>query len=508
MSDSFEQGQEIPRSPERSSERGAVLIMVAGMLIVLMGMAAFAVDYGWLYFNQLNAKKAAESAALAGVAHMPLPDCANPDPGTLPYKASIEIALSNGYSDANGDSVSPAMGSTCARMQVTVQRTVPTFFMRAFGRNSLFINESATAEHLPILKLGSDDSFLGEDPTIGGIRDVDFFLAVNGDYTLKAQGDSYTPQFLGDYNTSIQGDNPQFISPSYWYAIDVPAAHSGDTVTFQIYDPQTNPGAPAAGSVDDRDLNNGNVASADERFSQTRFRVYKPDATPNVWTDNSALVPGCDDTYLHENSPTYNGAWANAWAPACSIPGADEGVYVIEVTQSGDVDILNAFSFRALTNGNVDNGVAIYGLGSMSLWMSEAGSSAQFKAVKLADVYADARLIIELWDIGDIDGTGSLEFMGSLGNVECEVRERDERGVVTVNWHSDDDGDNDHCRENISPEREHNNEWIDFAFEIPPDFTCTGQACWATVQYNLPGQPHDRTTWTAFIDGQPIHLIP
>jgi hypothetical protein len=236
--------------------------------------------------------------------------------------------------------------------------------------------------------------------------------------------------------------------------------------------------------------------------------VYKPDATPNVWTDNSSLVSGCDDTYRHEDSPTYNSAWANAWVPTCTINGADEGIYVLEVTQTGDVDIINAFSFRALDGTQVNNGVAIYGLGSMSLWMSEAGSSAQFKAVKLADVYADARLIIELWDVGDIDGTGSLEFMGSLANVECEIRERDERGNVTVNWHSDDDGNNDHCRENISPEREHNNEWLDFAFEIPPDFTCTGPPCWSTVQYNLPGQPHDRTTWTAFIDGQPIHLIP
>ncbi len=495
--------------PDR--ENGAVLIIVASSLLVIMGMAAFAVDYGWIYFSQLNARKAAEAAALAGVANMPLPDCAPPVSGTEPYDTALDIAARNGYSATNGDTATPVMGSTCARLQVTVQRQIPTFFMKAFGINTFSVSESATAEHLPTLKMGSDESFLGEDPDnpTSENRNVNFYLAVNGDRTNKAQGDAYTSENLGDYNTASQGPNPEYRSPSYWYALDVPAAHSGQTVTLQIFDPQLSPSnSPRAG---DLILNNPNSNWQDPSNSQTRFRVLAPDDTPSDWTDNSTVISGCDDTYREETHGSYNSSWEDTWVSACTISNAQQGIYVIEVTQSGDVDILNAFSFRALVDGSASNSVAIYGLGAMSLWNSEAGSAAQFKVVKLDDVYAGSRLVVQLWDVGDINGTGSLEFKGSLASIECQIRERNDVGTVTSDWGPDDGNQLDGsvgCFENINPEREYNNEWIDFAFDIPADFTCTGDACWATVKYNLPGTPHDRTTWSAFIDGQPIHLIP
>lgn len=55
------------------NERGATLVLAAAVLLVLMGMAGFAVDLGWLYSQGAEAQKAAEAAALAGVVHMPYP---------------------------------------------------------------------------------------------------------------------------------------------------------------------------------------------------------------------------------------------------------------------------------------------------------------------------------------------------------------------------------------------------------------------------------------------------
>jgi len=493
------------RSEGSRAENGAVLIIVASSLLVIMGMAAFAVDYGWIYYNQLNARKAAESAALAGVAHMPLPNCVPPVSGTLPFDTAIDIAARNGYSATGGDTVSPAMGSTCARLQVTVDRTIPTFFMKAFGIDTLSVSETATAEHLPNLKMGSDESYLGEDPEGGAARNSDFYLAVNGDRTNKAQGDAYTSECYGDYNTSCQGANFEFNqgfadgSPSYYYAIDVPqSVPAGSSLTVQIYDPQMNVG----GNTDDRELN-APVNSGPWRDSRLRFRLLEPDSTPSSWIDNTTEV--CSQTYYQEDHPSYSPALMDTWVSFCT-DGAIQGVYVLEVRQTGNVDLLNAFSIRALVNGNVTNDVAVYGLGAMSLWNSQAGTGKQFKLVKLDDVYAGSRLVVQLWDVGDINGTGSLEFKGALAPIDCQIRERTETGAITADWGPDDGGSG--CFENISPEREYNNEWVDFAFDVPADFTCTGDACWATVQYNLPGNPHDRTTWSAFIDGQPIHLIP
>ncbi len=488
-------------------ESGVVFVLFAAALVVLIGMAALAIDYGWLYYNELNARKTAESAALAGVVNMPLPNCAAPATGTEPNTAALDVASRNGYTNGLGAvSVTVAQGATCSRLTVTVTDTIEPFFMSVFGFNAMSISESATAEHLPNLKLGSDDAFLGEDPKppSGENRDVNFFLAVNGDRTNKAQGDAYTAECFGDYNTSCQGANNEFNqglpdgSPSYYYAIDVPANLVGTTLKVQLFDPQANPG----GITDDRDLN-APVNSGPLKDSRLRFTLYEPDDTPNVWTDNSTKV--CKRTYYHEDNSKYKAKKKDKWVTFCKDT-AIQGVYVLAVRQTGNVDLLNAFSIRALINGKKSNDVSVYGLGSMSLWMSEAGSSAQFKAVKLDDAYAGARLVVQLWDVGDITGTGSIEFKGSLAGLECSIRERNQSGSVTVNWGPDDGGTG--CYENISPEREYNNEWIDFAFDIPPGFTCTGDACWATVQYNLPGSPTDRTTWSAYIDGQPVHLIP
>jgi hypothetical protein len=493
------------------------MVVFALLLVVLIGMAAFAIDYGWLYLNQLNAEKAAEAAALAGVVHMPLPNCMAPDSGTDPNTVAHDVASRNGYQDGVGPvGVSVSQGATCAQLSVTVTDTIETFFMRVFGIQSLEINETATAEHLPNLKLGSDDPFLGEDPTLSG-RNVDFFVAVNGDNTGKAQGDAFTSQYYGDYNTAHLGSNfefnqskpPDVIRPdgsaSYYYAVQIPSNHQGSDLTVQIFDPQLNPG----GVVDDRVLNNSHATWNPPVDSRLRFRLFEPDDTPNVWTDNDQMV--CDRTYYYETHSNYDPSGKDSWTVSGDSYCADtaiQGIYVLEVTQTGDVDILNAFSLRALIGGSTSNDVAVYGLGSMSLWMFEAGSSARFKAVKLDDVYAGSRLIVQLWDVGDIDGTGSIQFKGSLDGWDCQIRERNADGSIAVDWH-DDDGAGSGCLEVINPEREHNNEWLDFAFQLD-GFTCdpTGEACWATVQYNLPGKPHDRTTWSAFIDGQPIHLVP
>jgi len=476
-------------------DRGAILVLSAMMLVVLMAMAALAVDYGWLAYNRLEVRKAAESAALAGVVHMPLPGSVTFGAGAEPYDVAVNVAGRNGYVDGvGGVTVTPQETSSAAQLKVSISDHVETFFLKMFISSPLTVSGDATAEQLPPLKLGSD------------ARDVNFYLAVNGDRTNKAQGDAYTSECYGDSDTPCEGSNFEFNqglpngNPSYYFAIDVPAGHIGDDLVVQLYDPQMNTG----GNADDRELN-APVESNPYARSRLQFRLLEPDLTPNSWMDNTDVV--CTQTYYQEDHRRYNASNMDTWVSFCEDT-AIQGIYVLEVRQTGNVDLLNAFSLRAEVDDNLDNGVAVYGLGAMSLWNSQAGAGTQFKVVRLDDVYAGSRLVIQLWDIGDITGTGSLEFKGSLTPYECKIRERDEKGVVisVPEWGADDG--NSGCYENIEPEREYNNEWLDFAFEIPPEFTCTGDACWATVQYNLPGTPHDRTTWSAFLDGLPIHLIP
>ncbi len=54
-----------------SDERGAILPMMAVMLVVLIGAAAMAVDLGWLFWQSIEIQHGADAAALAGVLYEP-----------------------------------------------------------------------------------------------------------------------------------------------------------------------------------------------------------------------------------------------------------------------------------------------------------------------------------------------------------------------------------------------------------------------------------------------------
>ena len=71
-------------------ERGVVLLLMAVLVTVLLGVAALAVDLGWLYWNSIEIQYGADSAALAGVLY-------EPDQRTEAYNAARAAARENGY---------------------------------------------------------------------------------------------------------------------------------------------------------------------------------------------------------------------------------------------------------------------------------------------------------------------------------------------------------------------------------------------------------------------------
>ena len=52
-------------------ESGAAIVLVAVSMTILLGFAAFAVDFGWLYLNGIRIQHGADAAALAGVVYEP-----------------------------------------------------------------------------------------------------------------------------------------------------------------------------------------------------------------------------------------------------------------------------------------------------------------------------------------------------------------------------------------------------------------------------------------------------
>ena len=91
---------------------------------------------------------------------------------------------------------------------------------------------------------------------------------------------------------------------------------------------------------------------------------------------------------------------------------------------------------------------------------------------------------------------------GAVNGIDCQVRLLDDERRVLEDWHGDDGHANCFLR---FEDREYNNQWIEFKFDIPVDYTCSN--CWVWAKYFVKGGITDRTTWTARLNGQPIRLV-
>jgi hypothetical protein len=368
---------------------------------------------------------------------------------------------------------------------------VPTFFLKVFGVDSVTVDTTATAEQTPPLKIGSDE------PQLGGLSD-NFFVAINGTRRGKGSGDPYSTKCIGTaHNCTTLENTIEYRRPAYYYAVEVPSSEVGTSLSVEIFD----------GWHNNNNATTEEYNGVDGHF-QLRFRLFAPDATPAEPADNSSVV--CSRTFTYNT----NAGALNQWDPLNGCPTvAQLGIYVLEVDiieqtpnpgPSGWNRPVSAFAIRARTNGNVSNDTAVFGLGSMSLWMPKPGTNPLFKIVKLEEFYANTQLTLSLFDAGDLTGTATLRITGELSGQECEVRIRRANGSIKSNWGPDDGGAG--CRLDVS-NKEYNNEWIDLRFDIASDYTCSSD-CWVYVDFNFPNDPFERTTWTAEINGLPVHLVP
>jgi len=494
------------------NERGAILVVTALMTVVMIGMAAFSVDLGWLFYRATETKKAAEAAAIAAVVHMP--DTAEPMASGTVLMSGDAVDAANAIAAEHGQSVTQIRRwSSAAQIRVDMTDTVPTFFMTLFGIDTVTFDRYAIAEQLPPLKLGSDTYYLGSQPNGGGSSlniDEHYWLALNGERRQKEDGDPFSTRCTtaNHDQQTCQGSNPNFRDPAYYYAVDVDSSAVGQSVRVWLFD------APQYESGNNLPQDTGATAGSSSIDDVVHFDLYRPDATPGDPTDNSASISGCDENY----GTGHPGA--DSWNLLCQFTPTSTGIHVLAIRITGDDTAISAFSMGITNAGNTPRSdVSIYGLGFMSLWMRDVGSTPSFKIVKLEEIYAGTELVISVFDPGDITGNafGTLTFVGEPGieNLECKVRVSNHAGTPTTGWINDDGtgSGGEQCylitKNGNSGGNQgiYNNQWVEFAFQVPSDYTCT--SCWINVNYAFSsGNPTDRTTWGARINGTPIHLLP
>ncbi len=527
-----------------ADERGAVLIIMALLLVALAGIVGFAVDLGWFYWNRIEVQHGADAAALAGVIHV----ATDADEAKIEARAA---AAENGYVDVSLDGPDvvavidsyddPTSVENASQLRVTITHEVPTFFIKIFGMDTVAISRTAVAEYVLPLPLGSPESYFGNDPALG--RWPNFWGNIHGYYTGKGMGDRYSSQCFAWESLSDCAKNDErrlSLNPGtqeafggYLYGIEVDDASVGSLLTVELFDPQFTRGGGD-------DYLTGDQEQGTSPGPITTFMLYDSDPTPldtvggsNALQCSVTYAPrdpyadfngdgvsdegddqdGDGDLDFDDVELAYPGGVDALWEPLCTIPINESGIYPLRVMVSdpGSLDQrgLNRWSLRAFTSSGPEP--RVYGLGDMAIYANVDGTTGdtEFYLTEVVEIHAGKTLVIELFDPGDAKGNHSVEIIDpNSGNPPCEWKANQNGGSGKS------EGSESSCIIATSKSgggAKFNNWTLTIWIELPADYTCAGGGgtpnCWWKVRYNYPGETSDTTTWSAYIEGNPLRLV-
>jgi len=467
-----------------SEDRGAAIVLLSVLMVLLLGVAAFAVDLGWFLLNSSRLQRAADSAALHGVTYLP-------GFASDAQTAAEESSQANGFPTSN-TSVSTAQVAP-GQLEVTLSTQVDTFFLKVFGMDSATITRQATAEYVKPVPMGGDTSWFGNGSGSGPGSDQRFWAAIQGEFTNRLHGDPYTtscgpwpdrPEVSPPGMTCGGNTNSTYRADGYWLVVDVPVGNSGN-VNVGIFSAGFNPGPS-----DPRDIATGDSSGIVDAMTTT-FSVFDVDLTPFDPTDNPPYAGG--SCVLTAPPGTNSGNTG-----LCTLVNPTPGLYPIHVTSSGGEG-----SNQFLVKANGGPGIQVYGINDISIWTTVTGS-ARIPLAEIVELHAGKKLLLSFYDPGDASGLSSVTIVTPSGaDASCTWRTDDTQTGVIGPTNSANP-----CRITTTlanGTRLFNGVWIRMEIDIPTDYVC-GADCWWSVDYNLTGAT-DRTVWEARVIGNPVRLV-
>ena len=504
------------RHLQPEDDRGAILPFVALLLVLLLGLASFAVDLGWFYLNSVRIQRAAESAALAGVIHMPQAYATKAEP------TALQVAATNGYVDgADGASITVVDGLTWGepnQIEVEISDTVDTFLLRALGRPSQTITRSAVAEYVPPLPLGSPQSQFGNscDPNEPGCTgQPNFWANIHGKYTDTRMGDahsSYCEDGTGNGSTGCT-KNVSWRDPAtstrgggYLYGIEATAGNAFSIQFLDIVHHNISGGATTNDNWRTGDRGCEAWGDSSANCGQTvRTTLYAPDPSPLNLNGNVALcVKDWPPAPQVPESDPY--VWEAPW---CTTTPPADGLYVLQIEVLNPPPAfagwsgLNRYSVRAT------GGARLYGLGDMSLYNNATGTISDFYMAEVSDIYSGKTFVLELYDPGEANPGGWVEVLAPNGAgswINYNSCKMSVRSSEAASWGST--TTLSPCRffaNNDGGSNDYNGDWIKLEMDLN-SYTC-GADCWWKLNYDYPNNVNDTTTWKAYIVGNPVHLL-
>lgn len=175
-------------------ERGAVLVLVAGSMVALLGFAALAVDVGFLMNARTEAQRTADAMALAAASAF-IDDMPNAE--TLAASRALDYAAKNPVQGVTASFV-PATDMRIwldeKKVQVTANflrergNPMPTFFAKILGISDVNVNAIATAEASRADQIGCLTPW-----AVGDMWEDTYAEGDPGKYDYDDDDKSYTP---------------------------------------------------------------------------------------------------------------------------------------------------------------------------------------------------------------------------------------------------------------------------------------------------------------------------
>ncbi|MCD9622653.1 pilus assembly protein TadG-related protein [Rhabdothermincola salaria] len=517
------------------AQDGFILVLTALLLLPLLAFTGLAVDLGSWLGRAAQIQKAADAAALAGVAY--LPDTGRAD------RAAREVATANGFTDGTDGisvSVTPVSGNS-AQLRVTITDAgADQYFTEPFTGGAVDITRASTAEYIKPVPMGSPKNFLGTGGLLSGSNRENFFLAVSGGCSSKEQGDRIMTQTDANFTTTNNPPtgsngwnrctgsttivNQSYDPNGYFYAVEFAQDYAG-SVRLQVYD------APYCTS--------GGAGDSTGAFT-TRFTVR----------DNTSFNPlntGVINSRVF--SPSDCGSWGGRWETLHTLVNPTAGTYFIQVqgqsqAEAGSQDQMgsNSFGLRALEtryggsfqpctsdpsqSGSRVDCPNVYGVNNMGILAALAGTTPSFYLAEIGPEHNNKTMEISLWDPGE--GSLELEVLDPTGDpatFRWEVLCQDGSsapcaGEIAPNGGYGPQVDDELDLGNPSsdypqpgPHRVSTSKYSDrllkLTIELPTDITAAyGGLTWWRIRYTVGSAPTDRTTWAVAVKGDPVRLIP
>jgi hypothetical protein len=184
-----------PRSL-RKDERGAMAVLIALLLPVLIGMVGIAVELGYWYSEKRELQTASDAGAVGGAFEL-----LNGNAGAISSSASNE-AIRNGYEGANGTitiNTPPTSGSysgDATAVEVIATKQLPLLLSALFLGSDVIISARSVAR----AQIVGDSCVIALDPTASSA------LGVSGTATLSLSGCGVTANSSSPTAATISGN--------------------------------------------------------------------------------------------------------------------------------------------------------------------------------------------------------------------------------------------------------------------------------------------------------------